>query len=272
MSYAISVSGAKGAQSEIATISNNLANAQTTGFKSSRVQFGDLFAAGASETNRPMTSGGVRLQRSVQKFAQGTLVDTGRGLDLAITGEGFFISKDGGLGGDVSYTRAGSFQLSPDRFVVDSRGARLQLLALDASEQVIPGSLIDFQAPATASANPAASLVGMTISEDGLVACSFSDGSRQALGKVALAGFTAPEGLAQIGDAHWRATEASGAAEIVEASSKGWGDIRSGTLENANVDVTEEMVALMVAQRNFQANAKAIEIQSGVSQAIINLR
>lgn len=272
MSYTTSVSGTRAAQAEVAAVSNNLANARTTGFKRSRAEFGDLFVAGPWQNARTLAGQGTRLQQITQEFSQGTLAETGRSLDLALAGEGFFVVKEPAPNADVSYTRAGSFQIDPDRFVVDGRGSRVQLLALDPGGQVIPGSLSDFEMPAVSPTNPAASIVSAAIGSDGLVECSFADGSTLALGKVALANFASPEGLQQTGDAHWRESVASGAPKIGEASTGGLGEIRSSALEGSNIDVTEEMVALMVAQRNFQANAKALEIQSALSQTIVNLR
>jgi flagellar hook protein FlgE len=91
------------------------------------------------------------------------------------------------------------------------------------------------------------------------------------LGKIAMASFTATEGLRPVGDAHWQSTGDSGLPVIGTATSGPLGSIRSGALERANVDVTEELVALISAQRNFQANAKAIETAKNMTQAIINI-
>jgi flagellar hook protein FlgE len=91
------------------------------------------------------------------------------------------------------------------------------------------------------------------------------------LGKIAMASFTSTEGLRPIGDAHWQSTGDSGLPTIDTATNGPLGSIRSGALERANVDVTEELVALISAQRNFQANAKAIETAKNMTQAIINI-
>lgn len=272
MSFSTSISGARGAQSEIATISNNLANAQTTGFKRSRVEFGDLFAAGPAQGTRTVSGQGVRVQQVMQTFSQGTLVETGRELDLGVVGEGFFVVR-ADPGTDRTYTRAGSFQLDANRYVIDAQAARVQMLAVDTAGNVtVPNTLIDFRLPSASPTTPTSSLTSVTISLDGLVKCNFTDGTTQSLGKIALASFSSPEGLRPEGDAHWSETVGSGTAIIGEASTGSFGEIRSSSLEKANVDVTEEMVALMIAQRNFQANAKAIEIQSALSQTIVNLR
>ena len=106
---------------------------------------------------------------------------------------------------------------------------------------------------------------------DGLVTATYADGSDQVLGKVALASFTAQEGLRPVGDSHWQSTGDSGPPAINAATNGALGTIRSGALERANVDITEELVGLISAQRNYQANAKAIETSGTITQTIINI-
>jgi flagellar hook protein FlgE len=117
-----------------------------------------------------------------------------------------------------------------------------------------------------------AKLSDISIGEDGLITASFTDGTTQALGKLLLANFSNPSGLRQHGDGRWTVTGDSGPAIVGEAGSDAFGRIQSGALERANVDITEELVALIAAQRNFQANAKAIETANSMDQSIINLR
>jgi flagellar hook-basal body protein len=119
---------------------------------------------------------------------------------------------------------------------------------------------------------PEGDLLGLDIGLDGLVNASFSNGSQQSLGKIVLANFASPTGLRQLGDASYLATAVSGGAKIGEPGSAGYGSIRAGATERSNVDLTQELVDLITAQRNFQANAKAIETSSTTTQAIINIR
>lgn len=269
MSFYTSISGTKGAQADIAAISNNLANAQTTGFKRSRVEFGDLFAAAPTQTAREVAGQGVRVMAIMQQFGQGTLATTDKALDLGVAGDGFFVVKSAPPTNDVTYTRAGAFNIDANRNVVDTLGSRLQVLPVDAQGQVTGTTLSDFNVPTVSPVNPNAALVSITIGLDGLAKASFSDGTTENIGKVALANFNSLEGLRPIGDAHWRPTDFSGAPVIGEASTGSLGEIRAGTLERANVEVTEEMVALIAAQRNFQANAKALDAEANMSQAIM---
>ncbi len=119
---------------------------------------------------------------------------------------------------------------------------------------------------------PEGDLMGLDIGVDGLVSANYSNGSQQKLGKIALANFSSPTGLRQVGDASYLASATSGAPKIGEGGSAGFGSIRAGATERANVDLTKELVDLITAQRNFQANAKAIETSSTMTQAIVNLR
>jgi flagellar hook protein FlgE len=119
---------------------------------------------------------------------------------------------------------------------------------------------------------PEGELMGLDIGPDGLVNATYSNGSQVSLGKIVLANFSSPSGLRQVGDASYLAEAASGVAKIGEAGSAGFGSIRAGATERANVDLTQELVDLITAQRNFQANAKAIETSSTMTSAIINIR
>ena len=119
---------------------------------------------------------------------------------------------------------------------------------------------------------PEGDLVGLTINDDGLVVASYSNGSQSSLGKIILANFATPKGLRQIGDSSFLETSESGAANVGEPGSAGFGTIRAGAMERSNVDLTAELVDFITAQRNFQANAKAIETSSSLTQTIINIR
>ena len=115
-------------------------------------------------------------------------------------------------------------------------------------------------------------LQGVTVDGDGTVKASFSNGDVKSLGKVVLANFTNPAGLRQLGDSTWAATGVSGAPAVGSPGSDGFGNLMSSTIERSNVDITEELVSLIAAQRNFQANAKALDTASQISQTIFNIR
>ena len=112
----------------------------------------------------------------------------------------------------------------------------------------------------------------MTVDDRGLVKASFSNGDSQAIGQVMLANFANPTGLRQLGNSYWSPTGVSGDAKTGAAGTGGFGNLMSGTIERSNVDITEELVGLIAAQRNFQANAKALDTASQISQTIFNIR
>jgi flagellar hook protein FlgE len=119
---------------------------------------------------------------------------------------------------------------------------------------------------------PPGKLDSVSVDATGVIRAGFSNGQTEALGKVVLANFTNPNGLAQVGDSHFRNTGLSGEPQLGEAGLSGFGAIMSGSLERSNVDITEELVNLITAQRNFQANAKAIETDNAMTQSILNIR
>ncbi len=274
MSFYTSLSGLKAAQTDLATISNNIANVGSAGFKKSTAVFGDLFASSPTQATKMIAGQGTHLNGITQQFTQGTLESTDKTLDLAIAGEGMFVVRGEPPRNDTSYTRNGSFNVDVNRDVIDSIGSKLQLLPVDASGNVTARSLsalTDFKLPVAKTGDPTVILSNISIGNDGLVTATFADGSSEMLGKVAMASFTAEEGLKPTGDAHWQATGDSGPPAIDSAGSGPLGSVRSGSIERANVDITEELVALIGAQRNFQANAKAIETASTMTQTIINM-
>ena len=120
--------------------------------------------------------------------------------------------------------------------------------------------------------SPEGDLVGLDIGDDGLVVASYSNGSQNSLGKVVLVNFASNEGLRQNGDSSYLSSAKSGDATFGEPGTAGFGTVRAGARERSNVDLTTELVGLITAQRNFQANAKAIETSSALTSTIINIR
>ncbi|MGE4409947.1 MAG: flagellar hook-basal body complex protein [Sphingomonadales bacterium] len=277
MSFYISLSGLKAAQADLSTISNNVANVNSTAFKKSRTNFGDIFAAAPMQTTTQVAGQGTRISGIQQQFTQGTVETTDKTLDLAITGEAFFTVQTPPPTSQVSYTRNGAFDLDENRYVVDTTGARLQVMPVDANgvpTSTAAADLYDLQIPIsyTNGSGDEVQLSSVSISEEGLVTATFADSTSQMLGNIAMAAFPSQEGMRQQGDAHWQATRQSGDPVYGSGNAGLFGTIRSGALERSNVDLTEELVALISAQRNFQANAKAIETATTISNAIVNLR
>lgn len=275
MSFYTSLSGLKASQSDLSAISNNVANAGSTGFKKSRAVFGDVFAASPNQASNKIAGSGTRLVAIQQQFSQGTLESTDKTLDLAIAGDGFFPVKSQPPREQLTFTRNGAFAVNANREVVDTIGSKLQVLPVDAEGKPTAtdlASMTDLVLPVDDGLTPASPLASVAIDNFGLVTATFSNGTTQKLGAVGLATFANAEGLRPAGDAHWQISGASGDATVGAAGDGAFGTIRSGSLERANVDITEELVSLISAQRNFQANAKAIETSNMMTQAITNLR
>ncbi len=235
--------GMDGQQTQLDVIANNLANVNTGGFKKSRVQFEDLFyqslrEVGAQTVGGGMVPTGVQVGlgtrvTSVQKlFTQGSFVQTGNDLDMAIEGDGFFkISRNG----TDYYTRAGSFKRDADGYIVTANGNRLQ------PEFAIPDGTTE-----------------LAIDSSGLLTAK--NNAQQTLGSVqlTLVRFVNPAGLKSMGGNLFAETTASGAPEEDNPGSNGMGSIAQHFLETSNVDVSEEMVDLIITQRAYEVNSKAI--------------
>ena len=414
MSFYTSLSGLQAAQTDLSTISHNLANVSTNGFKKSRSEFADVMASNFTSDPRRMVGSGAVLQQNRQQFSEGSLLTTGNLLDLTVAGDGFFAVRMPNAVGTQAYTRNGSFSVDPNRFITDSQGSRLQAYAvetdgtvpanskvgdvripLNSGEAVATGSvtlqmklnaaatqiagnfnaadastyntatstsIIDaagntttltnyFVKDAVADASGATSWTmysyaagaplnngqgtkvtfdgdgnmtapsgaislstaaggagtaqqtisfdltgstaakqpfavvsrsqdgkakgefsGVAVDESGIITASYSNGDTVKLGKVALANFVNPTGLKQNGGNYWTTTGLSGQATMGTSNENGFGKLMSGTIEGSNVDITEELVELIAAQRNFQANAKALDTASQISQTIFNIR
>ena len=268
MSFYTSLNGLKNAQTDLSVISNNIANAETNGFKKSTVAFSDI-VAGSAFTNPKLLIGiGATVEAVNQNFKQGPVEQTGNALDLVVNGDGFFTTRSA-ITGDTLYTRNGAFEIDENGYLLRG-GNRLQVFPTDATGTVTSNALQSVQVPAVNAAG--AQFAGVAVGKNGVITASYADGTNTAIGMVALATFIAPGGLRQEGSANWAATGLSGTATYGQPDSGFYGGILSGALERSNVDLSEEMVGLITAQRNFQANAKAIDTATQISQTIINLR
>nr|MCU0729788.1 flagellar hook-basal body complex protein [Sphingopyxis sp.] len=162
MSFFTSLSGLRGAQTDLNTVSNNVANVGTHGFKRSRAEFGDLMPP--SRTTPGM---GTKLKGLQQVFSQGGFEATTRNLDMAISGPGFFLTRDSLTGGQSQFTRAGSFAINADRYLVDSNNAYVQVLPVDASGNLVSRTLAaarNLQLPLTSGIPRATSLIDLAVS------------------------------------------------------------------------------------------------------------
>jgi flagellar hook protein FlgE len=406
MSFSVALSGLNAASADLGVTANNIANADTTGFKSSRAEFGDVFGATAYGLSQLSSGQGVRLEQVAQQFKQGNLNYTDNTLDMALQGEGFFTLKDSK---GISYSRAGAFTADRQGFVGNASGARLQVYAplpggtgfntaatqdlqLTSAESApkassslalaanLPASdtaptntpfsasdpttynrttsvtvydslgashtqnlyfvknatantwdmhvtldgnavggatTVAFDAngaittptggtltlPSVTLANGAApltqtldlksltqygndfnidhltqdgfttgKLTGLEVTTGGIVQARYSNGQSLSLGQIAVTSFSNPQGLQKLGDTSFAETYTSGPAVRGTAGSGSLGTIQSGALETSNVDLTAQLVNMITAQRNFQANSQMIQTNDQITQTIINIR
>jgi flagellar hook protein FlgE len=405
MPFRLALSGLNAAQADLTVTANNIANTATAGFKGSRAEFAELFSVSPQGVSSNAIGNGVRVSNVAQQFTQGNIDFTDNSLDLALSGQGFFILNDGGA---MAYTRAGAFQVDSQGYIVNARQQRLQVYPPGTDGQFNTGALSDIQLVTSESApsatttvdvtlnlpanaaqptvavfdpanvnsynsatslttydslgaahtatmyftktanpnewttqlfvdgnavgtaqtleydntgaliNPAAGtitfpsytpatgaaamdmtfdfstttqyggtfnvnaitqdgfttgrLIGIDIDSTGVVQARFTNGRSLALGQVALANFSNPQGLQQLGDTNWAETFGSGQALRGQAGNSGFGLVQAGALEASNVDITEQLVNMITAQRNFQANAQMISTADAIQQTIINIR
>jgi len=410
MGFQHGVSGLNAASKNLDVIGNNVANANTVGFKQSQAQFADVYASSVGGAANTQIGSGTRLATVAQQFQQGNITATSNTMDMAINGQGFFRMDNNGA---LSYTRNGQFQLDKDGFIVNSAGHKLTGFAADAAGAIItaaPGPLqiptadltpqasssvlvglnLDASSavPATAVFNatdptsfnnststtvydslgnshiatlyfqkdavpnnwnafmtvdnqPAAGislgaltfstagvvtapagppmgtvsasvtyangatspqtmaldfstttqfgspfgvnklsqdgftsgrLSGFSTGDDGVIVGRYTNGQSRALGQVALANFSNPQGLRPLDGNEWGETFGSGSPLVGGPNTGSLGTLQSSSVEDSNVDLTAELVNMITAQRNFQANAQTIKTVDSLMQTLVTMR
>jgi len=251
----ISATGMSAQQLNMDTISNNLANANTTAFKTSRAQFADIFYQqtikdGESDTANAVQSTGLGSRNTslTRTFSQGTITTTGNALDLAIQGDGFFQVQR--ADGSTAYTRDGTFRVSGDGKLTTAQGYL-----------VSP----EIQIPNDAS--------GVTVGADGTVSVTTaSSATPRVVGQLELCRFVNPGGLSSEGQNLYTATSAAGDPVVNTPGQDGLGSVASGSLEQSNVNLVQEMVNMIQTQRAYEINSKAVQATDQMMQITNNLR
>lgn len=252
--------GMQSQQLNVDTIANNLSNSNTVGFKKSRIDFEDLMYQILRLSGAPITAGGTMIPTGIEVglgtrpaatqkiFSEGVLQQTGNPLDIAIEGIGFFrvTLPDG----SDAYTRDGSFKMDSEGNVVTSDGYRIQ------PSLVIPPDAKE-----------------ISISVDGTVSVT-QQGSTDPVqvGNIELSRFVNPAGLTSMGQNLFLQSGASGEPTAGTPSTEGFGTVAQGFLENSNVQVVEEMVNMIIAQRAYDMNSKVILTSDEMLQTAANLR
>jgi flagellar basal-body rod protein FlgG len=240
-------------------ISNNIANANTVGYKKQRIDFQDLLyqqvrAAGAPTSATTMNptglqlGSGVRVVGTTRLFEQGTVIQTNNQYDIAIEGNGFFVVQQ--PDGTQAYTRSGTFQTDGQGRIVSPEG-----LPIDPPISI----------PTNAT--------GISISATGKVTATVSGETDPVeLGDITIANFINPAGLRSMGHNLFMPTPASGEAQIGNPGEEGRGTLMQGATEKGNVDVVEEMIGLIAAQRAYEINSKVITTADQMLQAASQMR
>lgn len=257
-----SVSGLQVHQTLMDVLSNNVANVNTTGFKKSTVTFQDMLSQmiqgaqgattdGRGGTNAQQISLGVQTGAINNIMTQGAASTTGKNTDLMIQGEGYFILTDGN---NQYFTRAGAFSLDNDGNLVNSaNGMKL----CDADGDAI---------------NLGAGAGNVSVSPDGVISYTDENGDLATEDPgIGLATFTNPAGLIKFGDSMYLASSASGDAKLDEPVNQAC-TITAGALEMSNVDLAQEFVNMIVAERGFQANSKSIQTSDSMLEQLINTK
>jgi len=253
-------SGMSAQQLNVDNIANNIANANTAGFKSRRAQFQDLLyqnliqpgAAAGQQSTIPtglQLGLGTRAASNEIIFSQGDFSETDNPLDAVIQGQGFFQIRR--ASGDLAYTKAGNFHLNKDGQVVTANGDLLE-------------------PPITIPQNA----LSITIATDGTVSYTQpGQTAAQQAGQIQLANFTNPSGLNSIGANLFQPTDASGDPVIdTPGGQQGLGTLLQGYLEQSNVSVVNEFVNLIVSQRAYEANSKVVKAADDMYQQVNNLK
>jgi flagellar basal-body rod protein FlgG len=254
----IAATGMQAQQLNIDNIANNLANVNTTGFKRGRADFQDLLyqtirPAGASASQSTVVPTGLQVglgtrSASITKsFTQGSYQQTDQPLDLLIEGDGFFEIQL--PNGDSAYTRDGSFKLDDQGRVVTTNG-----------DLLVPGVTIPQDA------------VLITVGTDGTVSVTAPGQPSSAVGNLTVVRFANPTGLEALGQNLYRETLSSGAPTSSTPGADGAGTLRQGMLEMSNVSVVEELVNMIVGQRAYEINSRAITTADEMMQTASQLK
>jgi flagellar hook protein FlgE len=266
------ISGLRGHQQMMDVVGNNIANVNTTGFKSSQLLFEDALsqtlraatAAGANTaaTNPAQVGLGVRMAGVSTNFGQGATQLTGRNTDMLIQGDGFFVID---AAGQEAYTRSGAFTFDASGRLSTAAGGLVQ-------GWMANNGVVDTTGDPGAVTIDPGTYRGFNIGSDGTVTGQLADGTSQTIARLALANFANPMGLEKIGGSLFRATVNSGAVQVGVAGDNGTGTIVGNALEMSNVDLAGELTGLIIAQRGFQANSKVISTSDELLQDLMNLK
>jgi len=276
------ISGLKNFQTKLDVVGNNIANVNTFGYKKGRVTFKDLVSqsVGSSSgaggnvggTNPKQVGLGASMSTVDNVYNQGALQNTGRVLDVGISGEGFFqvVTAEG-----IRYTRSGNFYTDLDGNLVTGDGNYVVGTGTQgATADTPPIPLTEWGANVAGAKKMKipSDARNLSIGKDGLVTYVDTAGALQNVGYITLANFANPGGLEKSGVNVFAASQNSGAPVLATPNVNGMGQLTSGTLEMSNVDLSEEFTEMIIAQRGFQANTRIITTSDQVLEELVNLK
>ncbi|WP_080146596.1 flagellar hook-basal body complex protein [Marinilactibacillus piezotolerans] len=290
------ITGMKGQQTKMDVISNNIANVNTTGFKSQKVSFQDMISQTNAAAQGPNNNGrgginaqqvglGTQVASTGMLMQGGSLQYSGRSLDFAIQNgdNSFFVVSESGTNTDLMYGRDGSFTIDNDGNLTTTNGGRVMGYMPGAPTQeadytadtftMEQGSLTPIQINQTMTVNGEdLELQDYNVDNTGTIIATYSDGNTYVLGRLALSNFANPDGLEKAGSNMYNATTNSGEPQFSAPSEDGYGVVRSGFVEMSNVDLASEFTEMIVASRAYQANSRSITTSDEMLQELINLK
>jgi flagellar hook protein FlgE len=276
------VSGLDAYQEQMDIIGNNIANLNTTGYKSATGNLVDAFSdtlqaataatsSGTNGTNPEQIGTGVMTGSITNDWSSGGLNATGVASNMAINGNGFFVVQDP-VSGTQYVTQDGTFSMNTNGNLVNSAG--MELVGYNTSS--LSGTIGPIQIDTTgmpSTSSPTATLTSYTIGGNGIITVNLSDGTSFPRGQVLLQNFTDPQALTSVGNNLYSNTgNAGGLSAPGTPGSTSLGTIQSGALELSNVDLSAQMADLITAQRAFEANSKIITTSDELLQDMVNLK
>ena len=253
-------SGLAGVSQEIAVISNNIANANSIGFKKSTAAFDDVYSEQVGRRPGSNPGLGISLREPMRVHSQGSLKQTGNSLDLGIVGQGMFILDTRPSNGVLTFTRAGAFTVNSEGLIVNNDNIPL----LDNKQNSIK---LPFNV--SVDGRPPQKLTNVKVAPDGKVKASYGTTEFLTVGQLGLARFANETKLRSLGIGNFVETLQSGDATIGSAKEIGFGLIQAGSLENSNTDISQELVSLIKAQQAFNGNAKVLEAEGKATDQLI---
>jgi flagellar hook protein FlgE len=290
------IGGLKSHQTMMDVVANNIANVNTIGYKSERTTFADMLSQNVRGASAPATGGaggvnplqiglGVGVSGVQTMLTQGSGQATGQWSDLRLDGDGFFMvasTRPTATPTDVAFTRAGNFTLDKNGDLVTSSGQYVL------GNPATPGSPPTYDDANLGPINIPNDAQGVSVGNDGVVSYVDSTGAQQVAGRIAVAKFPNPGGLARIGDNLYQATPNSGTYDSTTPNNtsppttgvaswgapnlNGRGGVIAGQVEMSNVDLAQEFTSMITAQRGFQANSKVITTSDEMLNDLVSLK